>query len=330
MDTIKTYLDNLFRSLPNTEELKRLKSDLLVNMEDKYLELKANGKSENEAVGIVIAEFGNIDELLLEMGISKSKDSAKDSSRVLTIDEAHDYIGIKKYVAKFISIGVAMILFGVSLLIFMNEYIDTGHLLLGAKNEVKDIVPILPLFILIIIAVSLFIYAGMKEEKYKFIANGAFKLDHTSDIMLKTEYEHMLPKKSISIILSVGLFILSPLYIFIGSMISDSGSTYGVCLLLLQVALGVGILVIAQSPYESYEMLLKVEDYTPQAQKQGKLIGAVASIVWPLAVAIFLYTGIVKNLWQINWIIFPITGIIFGGFCAFYSALKENETTINK
>lgn len=323
MDTIKIYLDNLFRSLPNTEELKRLKSDLLVNMEDKYLELKANGKSENEAVGVVIAEFGNIDELLLEMGISKN--STGESSRILTLDEAHDYISVKKYVAKFIATGVALILFGVSLLLFMYEFIDSGHLLLGAKNEVKNIIPILPLFILIIIAVSLFIYAGMKEERYKIIADGDFQLDHTSIIMLKTEYEDILPKKAISIILSVGLFILSPLYIFIGSMISDSGSTYGVCLLLLQVALGVGILIIAQNPYENYEMLLKLEGYTPQAQKQGKLIGAVASIVWPLVTAIFLYTGIVKDLWHINWIIFPITGIIFGGFCAFYNALKENN-----
>ena len=102
MDTIKTYLDNLFRSLPNTEELKRLKSDLLVNMEDKYLELKAKGKSENEAVGVVIAEFGNIDELLFEMGISKAKDSVKDSSRVLTIDEAHDYVYTKKLILCFL------------------------------------------------------------------------------------------------------------------------------------------------------------------------------------------------------------------------------------
>ena len=30
-------------------------------MEDKYTELKNEGKSENEAVGTVIAEFGNLD-----------------------------------------------------------------------------------------------------------------------------------------------------------------------------------------------------------------------------------------------------------------------------
>ena len=326
MDTIKTYLDNLFRSLPKTEELKRLKSELLTNMEDKYLELKSNGKSENEAVGVVIAEFGNIDELLHEMGISKGNDSEVESSRILSIEEAHDFIGIRKSIAKFISIGVALILCGVALLISINEFIDTGLILASAKEEVKNIVPILPLFLLVITAVSLFIYSGMKEENYKFIEEGDFKLDSTSHFMLKTEYDRILPKKSMSVIISIGLFILSPLYIFIGAMMNESGGTYGLCILLLQVALGVGILIIFQNPYESYEMLLKLESHTPQAKKEGKLIGAVASIVWPLATAIFLYTGIVKHLWHINWIIFPITGIIFGGFCAFYSALKENNT----
>ena len=48
MDTIKTYLDNMFLNLPKTDEINSLKNDLLNNMEDKYNELKAQGKTENE------------------------------------------------------------------------------------------------------------------------------------------------------------------------------------------------------------------------------------------------------------------------------------------
>ena len=39
-------------------------------MEEKYRELKRSGKSENEAIGIVISEFGNINELIDELGIT--------------------------------------------------------------------------------------------------------------------------------------------------------------------------------------------------------------------------------------------------------------------
>ena len=46
-----------------------LKEEILSNMEEKYRELKKQGHSENEAIGTVISEFGNIDELVRELGI---------------------------------------------------------------------------------------------------------------------------------------------------------------------------------------------------------------------------------------------------------------------
>ena len=40
-------------------------------MEDKYNELIAEGVSENTAVGTVISEFGNLDELAEDLGLTK-------------------------------------------------------------------------------------------------------------------------------------------------------------------------------------------------------------------------------------------------------------------
>ena len=45
METIKNYLESMFRNLPNTEEVLRAKSELLQMMEDKYTELIREGKS---------------------------------------------------------------------------------------------------------------------------------------------------------------------------------------------------------------------------------------------------------------------------------------------
>ena len=63
METIKNYLETMFANLPDTEETRRAKSELLSMMEDKYNELKAQGMAENAIVGTIITEFGNIDEL---------------------------------------------------------------------------------------------------------------------------------------------------------------------------------------------------------------------------------------------------------------------------
>lgn len=69
MDIIRNYLENMFSRLPDTPEVQRAKNELWQMMEDKYTELKAEGRSENEAIGTVITEFGNLEELAETLGI---------------------------------------------------------------------------------------------------------------------------------------------------------------------------------------------------------------------------------------------------------------------
>ncbi|MEM5597801.1 permease prefix domain 1-containing protein [Niallia circulans] len=76
MNSIINYLDNVFASLPKTLEMETLKQEMLSNMEDKYNELKKAGKLEHEAIGIVISEFGNMDELLSELDLPLTEETA--------------------------------------------------------------------------------------------------------------------------------------------------------------------------------------------------------------------------------------------------------------
>lgn len=69
MDTILGYLESMFATLPDTPELLKARRELGQMMEDKYSELIAKGASENEAIGTVISEFGNLDEVAQALGI---------------------------------------------------------------------------------------------------------------------------------------------------------------------------------------------------------------------------------------------------------------------
>ena len=80
MDTIREYIESMFRNLPQTGKVLKAKQELLSMMEDKYEELKNEGKSENEAVGTVIREFGNLEELATELGIDEEINEKKSSS----------------------------------------------------------------------------------------------------------------------------------------------------------------------------------------------------------------------------------------------------------
>lgn len=80
MEAIREYLSNMFMSLPETPEVLRAKAELMEMMEDKYEELIREGKSEKEAVGIVISEFGNLEELAKELGIDRYMEKNMENS----------------------------------------------------------------------------------------------------------------------------------------------------------------------------------------------------------------------------------------------------------
>lgn len=69
METIRSYIETMFSTWPSSEATLRVKTQMLELMEDKYQELIGEGKSSNEAIGQVLSEFGNIEELKRELAI---------------------------------------------------------------------------------------------------------------------------------------------------------------------------------------------------------------------------------------------------------------------
>lgn len=318
METIKNYLENIFSSLPNTGQMDKLKNDILSNMEDKYNELKENGKTENEAIGIVISEFGNIDELLNELGIEKDSPLP-----VVTLDEANNYLNAQKSANRLIGIGVFLCILAPAMLILLHQLSEDRYFVI-VSQEAGSILSLIPLLILIATGVGLFIYADMKTSKYKYIEND-FELPTSVKIYLEEMYEANMPKHTLSVIIGVVMCIIAPIILFISSAFDDRFSVYALSLLLFIIGIAVFIFIYYGSTKDNLSKLLKIDNFDKKRSEENKVIGAVASIVWPIAVVIFLISGFVYNQWYINWIVFPVTGILFGMFSATYSILKKEN-----
>jgi hypothetical protein len=324
VETIKTYLENMFASLPKTNEIMKIKNDLLSNMEDKYLELKSNGKSENEAIGIVISEFGNIDELIRELGIEHV--SQVNSLPTLTEFEVNDFVESNKRTGKLVGIGVVLCMIGAAFLIFTQQLIEDSFIR-GISKDLGDVLGLVPLLVLVAIAVGLFIYSGNLGEKFKYL-EGGFELPADLKAQIQQKNREFNSPYNLSVIVGVTICILSPVILFVSSIFGNNGSTYGVVGLILMVAIAVYIFIYFGKIREGYKRLLCLDEYSKplkEKEEEDKVIRAVASIVWPLAVCIFLVSGLVFYQWHINWIIFPVTGILFGMFCAAYNILKEKK-----
>ncbi len=323
MNTIRNYLDNLFASLPKTAKITELKNNILSNMEDKYNELKRQGKTENEAIGIVISEFGNIDELISELGISKNEGIP--SQPLVTKDEVEDYLKIKKVMGLQIGIGTVLCIFAAALFILLSVLVENGVIFTTLNEDVAYIPGLVTLFILIATAVAIFIFSGMNFERFKFMEEGV-QLPTTVAADLKRRYDAYNPTYYLCIIVGVCLCIISPVSLFLSSMISDEATEYGVSFLLVIIAIAVFLFISSGTVRESYEKLLQIGDCAPKKmKKEDKVFGAVAAIVWPLSAVIFLFCGFMYQMWHIAWVVFPITGILFGMFCAVYSIVTAKE-----
>ena len=70
MSKVTEYIDNLFFLMPRPEAAAEMRLKLIESSEDKYEALLGWGKSEEEALGIVVSEFGSMEEICAELGVA--------------------------------------------------------------------------------------------------------------------------------------------------------------------------------------------------------------------------------------------------------------------
>ena len=76
MEKIRSFVENMFLGLPDTQEVRDAKARLLEGMSDRYEELLAQGKDPDAAFGISVAEFGSMEELRRELAGGSTRHSS--------------------------------------------------------------------------------------------------------------------------------------------------------------------------------------------------------------------------------------------------------------
>lgn len=192
MNTIRNYINAMFSSLPKTPEILRLQAEMLENIEDKFNDLLREGKSENEAVGIILADIGSADDLREELGITDdSTTPLQEDHRVFLAER--DAFHRKFAVA--ITAGVALCICGV---------------IAGAVCDAftrNDGATAIAFFGPIAVAVAIFVYFGIREDWYEQqYKNLSYVVEEEND-------------KSFSALVSKIIFPLAAMfYLFIGFM----------------------------------------------------------------------------------------------------------------
>ena len=261
MNTIRNYLDNMFLGLPQTEDVIRAKNELLAMMEDKYNELKNNGKTENEAIGIVISEFGNLDELADALGIKDIIENKTDFPLV-SHDEAKQYIENSKLIAPKTAAGVFLCITSPIILLLALGFSELG--LITVKEELLIAIGLVALICMVATGVSYFIRFSSKLEKYEYLQEEIFELDYNTEQMVRSIQEQDEQNYKSAVNISVMGYILSALPVITVPLITeiDGLSVISVVVTLIIVALATYNLISKSAVNEACSILLQQGDYS--------------------------------------------------------------------
>lgn len=314
METIKNYLEGMFASLPNTPEVLKAKHELFQMMEDKYNELIEEGKNDNEAIGVVISEFGNLDELSESLGIKEVTDEYQlTECRIIGRDEATDYVNAKR--KQSIGLGLGILLCIVSVI---------APILSGAFSF-HDVIGACLMFIIVAIGVIFIVLSNVSLKKWSYIFKEPSQLDYATANFIKEERDRFSTGHALR--LTAGIIMCALCWIpcaifedvFTASIFSNGD--FAASLLFLMVGAGVFFIVQTNNEYAAYEKLLKLNGQvriSENAKDDGipnyanPTVDIIMHVYWPTVTCIYLTWSFLSFRWGITWIVWVIASVVFG------------------
>ncbi len=272
METIKNYLETMFANLPDTEETRRAKSELLSMMEDKYNELKEQGMAENAIVGTIITEFGNIDELKESLGFGKEpkpvttvatiEDVTYENTgkRLLTIDEANDYAMDNALCTFIFGLGVFFCILSPAGPVFFSGFEE-----LFGSNPITNFISsfgVAFLFLSVAIGVGLILLSGTKRKGWEFLDEGNCGLEIETEEFVKKELKENNSSQHFMFAIGVMCCICSviPVTVFGAMKIKALSNAIGPSLIFVLVGIGVFFILNSGRKTSAYEKLLSLEE----------------------------------------------------------------------
>ncbi len=323
----------MFLNLPNTPEVLRAKNELLQMMEDKYTELKDEGKTENEAVGCVISEFGNLDELAESLGIDQVVSSQDTfTGRMLSMEEVKHYISDYLRHAFLTALGIALCIASV-----MGPVI--GDALEDYYNvSFYEVIGTAVMFIMIAAGVSCIVYSGIMIGKWSYLKKQQCVTDFATTEYLNQTYENNRSSFVLQLTIGIALIIVS----FIPGMIGDAVSpatdfyeTIGIALMFFLVAVGVFLIVMSCMRSGCLKSLLALNrsetvggGYVRSQDEfryHNPAIKKVMSVYWPTVTAVYLIISFLTFHWEVTWVIWPIAALLDELLKHIDGGMKETE-----
>lgn len=217
--------------------------------------------------------------------------------------EKKSYEKLMSKFSKGIALAIGIILLGTTILLYFLGIPGTEEI--KEKNEVMGIVVLL---LCVLIAVPIFIILGMQREDF------VKKNPKLANIYSEDENKKFNSKFQKLIAGSITLILLGIiLLIFISGMkLVGEESTIPIVILMAFVTIAAPIIVYSGIQKDKYDIEKYNKENSEKYKKENNKVGKICAVIMLTATILFLISGLIYNMWNINWIVYPIGGIMCG------------------
>lgn len=337
MNVIIAYLETMFSAYPQTPRLLEAKAELQGMMEDAYTSLIGEGRSENEAVGQVIRDFGNLDEVAPVLGIASDINAASGTTSPavtvapqhppVTMEQAQGYADAQQRIRFRVSTAIILFVLSPAVLIALPVAAESG--LMPITELAGVFIGLITLLVLAAVGVMLLVNTSRETAPFKRITEGHFSTSPAVVRWAEALAARHERGRIRALQVAIALWILAPIPLIAFALFLDDSpqddfwTVIGVVIVLAIVAAGLGILLPQTWAHTVAENLggnsgVAVSD----GDDEHSIIGVIAVFYWPLLAAIYLAWSFIGNAWGISWIVWPIGGVLFGAIAAGGSAIE--------
>ena len=248
------------------------------------------GFPETDKLLLISNIFGVSLDYLLKSG-ADDKDADSDGSYYVNREMAQGYLAAKRYGAVRIALGVAVIILSVSLTMLFDNATGTFLFFFG-----------------IAAGVAILVLQDFRPNRYEEVENKPLVFDGDFLREFKAQCAAERKKYGFGIVAGIAVLIASYAANVLIEEILKLPPQYEAIYPIFW-AVGVAILIINGSAMSSQDVLAKNDEHIKELEgnKRSSWIYGTGFLI---AAAIFLFIGIVFDLWRPSWIVFPVTGLV--------------------
>lgn len=243
----------------------------------------------------------------------------------VSMEEAHEFLRVQKKNGSAVANAVTMCITSPVLLILLAGLTEVPKF--GISEAAAVGFGLIALLGMVAVAVGIFIVCGERGKRFEYIGKESIDTEYgvtgmVTELRRKGENTHL-----VFLVGGIALCIFSVLPLIIAALleVQDYILVAMTGLLLVLVSVGVNLIIRDCYTWESYAKLLQEKEYSRAYKKQNRLLDKIAGVYWSLATAVYLIWSFITFDWGFTWIVWPISGILYGVVVAVVQLFAKDE-----